>query len=108
MLSLFIAVVGPSIDHHFAERLPWHSHLFERADYEHMHTLGSHTHTAEHTHDGNVPDAVVGVTTFVAVIVATMLAAIGALGLMLIVSPAARRLGNLSYPPPSPPPNTVA
>jgi hypothetical protein len=46
-LLLMLPMVGPLVDHHFAERLPYHDHLFlgEGANHSHTHLVGRpHTH----------------------------------------------------------------
>jgi hypothetical protein len=47
--ALLLPLYGPLLDHHFAERLPFHSHLYSGGSVEHEH-LAHVPHSHEHSH----------------------------------------------------------
>ena len=45
MAAVFLPTLGPLLDHHYAERLPNHTHLyFGQADYDHVHPFEVQDH----------------------------------------------------------------
>ena len=57
--AVFLPTLGPLLDHHYAERLPNHTHLyFGQADYDHVHPfeMQDHFHYYE---DEASPDGIV-------------------------------------------------
>jgi hypothetical protein len=46
--ALLLPLYGPLVDHHFAERLPYHSHLYLAGHVDHVH-LHDVPHSHEHT-----------------------------------------------------------
>ena len=52
--AVFYGLLGPLFDHHFAERLPYHSHVFSHgAPSDHDHPVNTtHSHDGTTGHDG--------------------------------------------------------
>jgi len=52
--AVFLPTLGPLLDHHYAERLPNHAHLyFGQADYDHVHPFEMQNHI--HYYPDEVP-----------------------------------------------------
>ena len=73
LASIFIMLGGPAINHHFADMLPSHTHIFAEHDLEHEHINGSHIHTddSEHTTANIVSLEWFGIFSLIAILVYT-------------------------------------
>lgn len=53
VVMVFLPALGPLVDHHFAERQPYHAHLGANAGHEHDFRY-THAHPSERTVDGDL------------------------------------------------------